>query len=195
MIQLFHELASWDISSILKSCLVFPHGLLILPLTYKLLFKATTSTTDILLQTGAERDVIMIQGSPSCSVLFGTNSKWKRSLSGLRRPWSTTKQHCVPVCQCHAGNDLPEISMPPGMPTPCRLTGIALGSTAPTLRLQFEECDGRGLRDVSRHSINSCQKRDLTSYALGFWIPHVRCVFWIVFDSIWISMSQQTNSH
>ena len=36
-----------------------------------------------------------------------------------------------------------DILLQTGMPTPCRLTGIALGSTAPTLRLQFEECDGK----------------------------------------------------
>ena len=88
---------------------------------------------------------------------------------------------------------VPKFRCPPGMPTPCRLTGIALGSTQPTLRLQFEECDGRGLRDVWRHCINSCQKRDLTSYALRFWILHVQCIL----NRLWlrISMSQQTNSH
>ena len=34
------------------------------------------------------------------------------------------------------------VFLAPGIPTPCRLTGVALGAINPTLRLQFEECDG-----------------------------------------------------
>lgn len=81
------------------------------------------------LRTAPVDEQVQLHGLCSGSLLQSDAFKWQKP-GNEGGDWLAT-------------TDSSEILLETGLPSACRLTGVALGSMAPTLRLQFEECDGK----------------------------------------------------